>query len=232
MYDWEDGSEIWHAATGAGSVLFGWQEESTVYAGCSDNKVYRFTKQGEASGVCQCDASVFSCAATEDGKFIFAGDNCSSVYCFDSDGKRIWKMGTNAGSAYSMQFYEGRLYLVTTTGALLCIDASEEAITAAEQGIVPKARDIKAASAPAAAEAGTAATVETTSADSEGVLVECYKDGSKFRMRVLSDGYEGDWNVQFPKALREEGARYVVDEVLESARGGFYRAKGNIKKVV
>ncbi len=232
MYDWEDGSEIWHANTG-GAVLFGWQEESTVYAGCNDNKVYRFTKQGEASGVATCDASVFSCAATEDGKFIFAGDNCSSIYCFDQEGNRLWKMATNAGSAYSMQFFNERLYLVTTTGALVCIDAREEAITAAEQGVVPKARDIKAASAPAAAAAGTMQNVETTSNDGEGVVVECFKDdGGKLRMRVVSDGFDSTWKLQFPRALREDGARFVVDEVLESARGGFYRAKGNIKKLV
>jgi predicted DNA-binding WGR domain protein len=46
MYDWEDGTQIWHQET-AGSVLFGWQEETTVYAGTSDNKVYCFTKKGK-----------------------------------------------------------------------------------------------------------------------------------------------------------------------------------------
>ena len=65
----------------------------------------------------------------------------------------------------------------------------------------------------------------------DGVVVECYKDGGKLRMRVISEGYHNDWNVQFPKNLREEGARFVVEEVRESSRGGFYRARGEIRKL-
>jgi hypothetical protein len=47
---------------------------------------------------------------------------------------------------------------------------------------------------------------------------------------VVSEGFKKDWRCQFPKNIREEGARYVVDEVRE-ARGGFYRVRGNIKKL-
>ena len=231
MYDWEDGSQLWHTKTN-GSVMFGWQEESTVFAGCDDRKVYRITKQGEMSGVCKCDAPVFSCAATEDGKYIFAGDNCSSIYCFNETGERLWKMGTSAGSAYSMQFCNDHLYLVTTTGALVCIDAREEAITAAEKGVVPEMKDLTASTAAAAAVTATPQNLETTSDAGEGVIVECYKDGSKLRVRTVSEGYNSDFNVQFPKNLREDGARFVVAEIHESARGGFYRAKGDIRRLV
>lgn len=35
-----------------------------------------------------------------------------------------------------------------------------------------------------------------------------------------------------PKALREPGARYVVEAVHPSKSGGFYRAFGDIKKLV
>jgi hypothetical protein len=37
--------------------------------------------------------------------------------------------------------------------------------------------------------------------------------------------------VQFPKDLRTAGAKFVVDEVRESAKGGFYRAHGAIKRL-
>lgn len=231
MYDWEDGSQIWHANTG-GSVLFGWQEESTVFAGCGNSRVYRFTKQGEPTGECKTDAAVYSCAATEDGKYVFAGDGSSSVYCFDAEGTRLWKMGTGCGSAFSMQFHNDRLYIVTTTGALACIDATEEAITAAQAGTVPQMRDLKASAAAAASSTTTIANVETTSDAGDGVIVECFNDGGKLRMRVVSEGYNSDWAVQFPKTLREDGARYVVTEIRESARGGFYRARGDIQKLV
>ena len=64
------------------------------------------------------------------------------------------------------------------------------------------------------------------------MVVECFRDGSQLRVRVVSPGFKKGWHVQFPRASREEGARYVVDQVLPSARGGFYRALGHIRKLV
>lgn len=66
---------------------------------------------------------------------------------------------------------------------------------------------------------------------SQGIMVECYKQGSKLKVRVVSPGYNPNWNVQFPRNLRQEGARYFVEELREDARGGFYRAGGKIEKL-
>lgn len=228
MYDWEDGNKLWHCKTD-GSVLFGWQEESTVYAAVANKAVQRFTKRGKDPKSYPCDAAVFSCAASEDGKYVFAGDNCSSVYCFDEAGTRLWKLNTGCGSAYSMQFFQGRLYIVTTDGSFAAIDASEGAIAAAKAGNVPEAKAIKAPKEAAAAVAGAA--VETTRTAGTGVIVECYKEGSSLRVRPVSEGYNKKWNVQFPKDLREAGAKFVVDELRESGSGGFYRAHGNIRRL-
>jgi putative transposase len=52
---------------------------------------------------------------------------------------------SGCGSAFSMQFLDDRLYIVTTDGSLACIDASEAAITAARAGTVPQRVDVKAA---------------------------------------------------------------------------------------
>ncbi|MBW2731198.1 MAG: WGR domain-containing protein [Deltaproteobacteria bacterium] len=227
MYDWEDGEEIWHEKT-SGSVLFGWQEESTVYAATSNDVVQQFNKKGEKGKTYRCDDTVYSCAAAEDGKYVFAGDSSSSIYCFGEDGERLWKLATGCGSALSMQYFRDRLYVVTSDGILACVDASSAAIQAAQEGKVPKAKSIKA---PAEAEAARVTdAVQTVSDAGEGIIVECYKEGSKLRVRVITEGYEG-WNVQFPKNLREEGARYVVNELRESSRGGFYRAYGEIQKL-
>jgi len=228
MYDWEDGREIWHRPT-QGNVLFGWQEESSLYACTNLGFVHRFTKKGDAGPVMQCDAAVFSCAAVDDGRYVFAGDNMSSVYCFNDKGQRLWKLSTGCGSAFSMQFFEDRLYLVTTEGVLACIDASEKAIQAAQSGSLPKARDIKAPMPVAAVPTGT---VETTREAGAGVVVECYQDGPQLRVRVVSPGYRPDWHVQFPKDIRQAGSRYVVEGVHASARGGFYRAYGDIRRLV
>ncbi|SFK40565.1 hypothetical protein SAMN05216275_12470 [Streptosporangium canum] len=46
-----------------------------------------------------------------------------------------------------MQYLDDRLYIVTADGTLACIDATEEAIKAAQGGAVPEPVDVKAAAA-------------------------------------------------------------------------------------
>lgn len=226
-YDWRTGEQRWHQKTGA--VLFGWQESTTLYAGTATREVVEFGKDGSARRTYRADAPVFSCATSPDGQYVFAGDNSSSVYCFDGSGNRLWKLGTGCGSAYSMQYHDERLYIVTTDGSLACIDATESAIRAAEQGTVPEVVDVKAPRMEAVA---ASTTVEIVAADAgDGIVLECYEDGGRLRVRVVSEGYQRSWQVQFPKNIRESGARYVVSEVRESARGGFYRAFGEIRRL-
>jgi outer membrane protein assembly factor BamB/predicted DNA-binding WGR domain protein len=225
MYDWEDGKVIWESKV-EGQILFGWQEETNVYACTNYSRIHSFSKKGEVGPVYQCDAPLFSCAAAEGGKYVFAGDNNGFIYCFNEAGERLWKLASGCGAAYSMQFFKERLYLVTTKGSLSCIDASEAAIKAAQEGNIPNAINIKAPQV----EETSATALETTSDRSKGVVVECYKEGGKLRIRVVSEGYNKSWHCQFPKGIREEGVRYVVDEIRE-AGAGFYRAFGNIKKL-
>jgi len=65
-----------------------------------------------------------------------------------------------------------------------------------------------------------------SSRPTDKVVIECVKEGSKIRARVVSAGYDESKNVQFPKAIREAGKRFVVDLVVNA--GSFYRVKGNI----
>jgi outer membrane protein assembly factor BamB len=227
MYDRQEGRMIWHQKT-PGGVLFGWLEASTVYAGTSDRKIYSFSKQGEVGVVYQCDAPVYSCAAALDGKYVFAGDNSSSIYCFSQNGDRLWKLGSGCGSALSMQFFEHLIYIVTTDGTLACIDASETAIADAQVGTVPQATIIKA---PQGEGIAPSTTLETTTNSSTGVIVECFREGNKLRIRVVSPDFNPNWKVQFPMDIRQEGQRYWVEEVRESANGGFYRVYGDIKRL-
>ncbi|NGM13755.1 WGR domain-containing protein [Verrucosispora sioxanthis] len=227
-YDWRTGRELWHTRTG--SVLFGWQERDAVFAGTATREVVRIGKDGgSALRTYRADAPVFSCATAADGRYVFAGDSQSSIYCFAADGTRLWKLGTGCGSAYSMQYHDQRLYVVTTSGHLACIDASEPAIRAAEAGSVPDVVDVKA---PARLPEPAAVTqVEVVADTGGGVVVECVEQGGRLRVHVLSGGYHRDWSVQFPKGIREPGARYLVTEVRESGRGGFYRAYGDIRRL-
>jgi Ca-activated chloride channel homolog len=81
---------------------------------------------------------------------------------------------------------------------------------------------------------GPASVADLPTTDSVGdrILVQCVKDGSKLRARVVSDGYEPDWNMRFPRSVREEGMLYVVDEVKTAPDGKSYIACGEIKRFV
>lgn len=227
------GAPVWHTRT-EGEVLFGWQEREEVFAGTSRGWVHRLRKaDGSESARYRCDAAVFSCAASPDGRYVFAGDNHSSVYCFDADGTRLWKLGTGCGSAYSMQYRDGRLYLVTTDGSLVCLDASETAVRAAEEGRLPQAAEVDGSGWTAAVAGAEIESVVVGSAGAAGgIEVECVQDGTRLRVRVVSPGYDAARRVQFPKDIRVPGARYLVAEVMESGSGSFYRARGDIKRLL
>lgn len=228
MYSLEEGKNLWHNPT-KGSVLFGWQETNFVYAGTSDKKVYQFSKTGEAGKIYQCDATIYSCATSPDGKFVFAGDNSSSIYCFNEQGERLWKFSTGCGSALSMQYDKDCVYIVTTDGSLACISATETDIQSAQEGNLPKAKTIQA---PKTEGVQVSTELEITRDTENGVIVQCVKEGSKLRVKVISSGYNSDWMVQFPRNIREEGVKYLVQEIKEASQGGFYRAYGEIKRII
>ena len=228
-----DGSaELWYTPT-KGAVLFGWQEADAVYAATHRQVVQRLAKAtGRIEATYACDTSVYSCATAPGGRYVFAGDAEASVYCFAQDGRRLWKLGTGGGSALSMQYADGHLYLVTTDGSLLCVDAGEAAIESAKAGRVPAAKDVKPAAALPTCTPATAAAVATVASVPEpGVVLECVPEGGRLRVRVVSAGYDPTWNVQFPRSIRRPGARYVVDAV-HPAAGGFYRVRGEIRRLV
>jgi hypothetical protein len=158
------------------------------------------------------------------------------VYCFAADGTRLWKLATGCGSAYSMQYRDGRLYLVTTDGSLACIDASEDAVREARAGRLPDTADVKATGwervVPAGRLEAVDATVEVAGPGcAGGVVVECYQEGVRSRVRVITPGYDPAWHVQFPKDIRTPGARYLVTELRPATRGGFYRTRGEIRRL-
>jgi Ca-activated chloride channel family protein len=80
--------------------------------------------------------------------------------------------------------------------------------------------------------ARTAADLETTTSADGGVLVQCIREGSKLRARVVSDSYDPNYNMRFPRDIREDGVLYVVDQVIETANGGSYISCGKIRRLV
>lgn len=79
---------------------------------------------------------------------------------------------------------------------------------------------------------GSSASLTTVTEFDQGVIVKCVREGGKLRMHVTSDGFNHDFNVQFPRHLREEGVTYIVEEVKESSDGSFYRASGDIRRLL
>lgn len=79
---------------------------------------------------------------------------------------------------------------------------------------------------------GSAEELEVVTSEEGGVVVRCMREGGKLRVRAVSDGYNPDFNVQFPRRLREEGVTYLVEDVKESSDGAFYKASGAIKRLV
>lgn len=230
-YAAEGGRELWHTQT-TGNVLFGWQEDRSVYAGTGRHLVQKLAKaDGRIEAVYRCDSAVYSCAASPGGRYVFAGDNASSVYCFTADGIRLWKLTTGCGAALSMQYRDQRLYLVTTDGSMACVDVSEAAITEARGGRVPVPVDVQAAAAQTYQPAVQLDVVAAAAPAGGGVVVECVQESGRLRIHVVGTGYQQDWNVQFPREHRIAGARYLVDEVVASGRG-FYRIRGEIKRLM
>ncbi len=79
---------------------------------------------------------------------------------------------------------------------------------------------------------GSSASLQTTTSADGGVVLKCEKEGGKLRIKVVSDGFDPSKNVQFPRAIREEGVSYLVDQIVESSDGSFYRAQGNIRRLL
>jgi hypothetical protein len=67
-------------------------------------------------------------------------------------------------------------------------------------------------------------TVEVTTDSAGGIVLECVEENGRLRMRVVTAGHR--------KGIREAGARFLVAEVREAGRGGFYRTRGEIRRLV
>ena len=78
----------------------------------------------------------------------------------------------------------------------------------------------------------TAADLPTCTEIGTGVLVRCVKEGVKVRARVVSDGFNPNWNIRFPRSIRELGILYVCDQVVEASTGGSYAATGEVKRLI
>lgn len=122
---------------------------------------------------------------------------------------------------------DGTFYRVVGSIKRLVLPGQERAARAS--GAAPAKKSKPTASK---VTAGSAADLPTTNSVGTGVIVQCIKEGSKLRARVVSDGYDPDLNIRFPRDIREENVLYVVDEIITTGNGGSYIACGDIRRLV
>jgi Ca-activated chloride channel family protein len=122
---------------------------------------------------------------------------------------------------------DGTFYRVVGTIKRLVLPGQERAARSASAAPAKKGK-------PTASKvtAGSAADLPTTNSVGTGIIVQCIKEGSKLRARVVSDGYDPDLNIRFPRDIREENVLYVVDEIVTTGNGGSYIACGEIRRLV
>lgn len=139
-----------------------------------------------------CGASVYACTTDPQGDYLYAADSSAFIYCFRLSGELLWKRPTGCGSALSLQFFQGCLYLVTQQGVMACLEANAtvNAMLLPLDQTAPVAAAI-AATAPPETPAVSQA-LETTSDVSQGVIVEYFRQGQKLRIRAISAGYHPD----------------------------------------
>lgn len=239
-YDWS-GKRLWHLK--CGDVRYGVIDGDDVivtsgFFTASGNtcisridrekgkELWRKEARTKSSGFYSGGAEACAASASSDGTRRFFAAVGGYVFCYDAQGRLQWEAPTNCDSLCNMMVQGDLLYFASASGSIGCADISPAAFSKLEAGSwsAPKPRRqgrLKEQSR----------DVERTKDASKGVVVECVKEGGKVRVRVVSRGYRSDWFCQFPRDIREVGAKFVVDEVREATQGGFYRVLGNIKRL-
>lgn len=212
---------------GIPSVFFGWLGNKNAYASNSNGEILVYSKtDNQKRTLGPINGTGFSCSADEEEEYVYVGNNRSLIQCYSINGKLSWETITKYNGIMSMQVMNNKMFIVTGDGYLSVLDISEQALINALQGKVSKTKKIKV---PKSVPVANSMEMEIATEDDEGVILVCVKKGSKLRMRVESDGYKKDWNVQFPSNLREEGKRFLVGGL--KSRGNFYSATGEIKEL-
>lgn len=113
-----------------------------------------------------------------------------------------------------------------STAVFECFDFSEASLGNAGRGKIRRTPSQHWSSNNRSDEQAVAEDADDTTTAEGKVIIACVSVGSKVRARVASAGYNPELNCQFPRSLREDGAKFVVDAVELAPGGDFYRCRG------
>jgi len=102
---------------------------SYVAAGCFDEKVYFFDRNGKLLWSHKTDDDVYSVSTSSDGSYVAAGSKDKKVYFFDREGELLWNHGTGGvvesvstssdGSYVAAGSWDTKVYFFDRNGKLL-----------------------------------------------------------------------------------------------------------------
>ena len=205
----------------------------------------RQARQGLSGRGVSVDAAAFALPVVQD-----ASAGGVELACFREGGKLRMKVISDGYADLNVQFprdlrAEGAHYLVESletsqdgtfyrakgTITRLVRPGETDPLAGRSGGGGGRSRSSSAAAA-VARTPKTLADLQETDTVGAGILVQVVKDKSKLRARVVSDGFEPDWNMRFPRDIRQENTLYVVDHVNTAPDGKSYIASGDIKRFV
>jgi hypothetical protein len=195
---------------------------------CKDGKTLWTSVPDEAlPGFYSTGAEACGVGKTPSGQSRYYSSIGCWLFCYNAKGDLLWQSPTNCDALCNLHVLDQRLFYSSAKGHVGCVDVSDEALARVQKGdwTQPKRGTVRRV-----AVARKSTELESVTKVGSGVLLECIKQGSKLRVRVVSDGYRSDWFCQFPSDIRVAGRKYVADQVLEAKQGGFYRVLGNIRE--
>lgn len=206
----------------------------------------RQARQGLSGRGVSVDAAAFALPVVQD-----ASAGGVELACFREGGKLRMKVISDGYADLNVQFprdlrAEGAHYLVEAletsqdgtfyrakgTITRLVRAGETDPLAGRSGGGGGRSRSSSSSHASVARTPKTLADLQETDTVGAGILVQVVKDKSKLRARVVSDGFEPDWNMRFPRDIRQENTLYVVDHVNTAPDGKSYIASGDIKRFV
>lgn len=231
-YDLADGDIKWEFVCPGGrqaNITKGYKSEDYIYIeGCG--KVLQLDKdkgqlqkeftpyRHQAAGVCT-------------GSGIVVTGNNPTVIFDKVSGMELYRVFISARLDRSVTWMSETRQLYLFWDQLYCINMTEDGLQRAAEGKYSRTFSHKVPNNSSEIQQPNLGTL-TDPNTFGGVLVTCSDvsesgDADQIKVTVSGDGYNADWPVLLPRDIREPGKQFVVDKLVPSELGHFYRVLGS-----